>query len=208
MKIDIKKDLKAFYRPKPDDFVEVVVPPQRFLAIDGSGDPDTSDDYANAVAALYAAAYATKAASKAADGVDFIVGPLEGLWSSSDPSSFVDGRKSEWDWTMLIPLPDQLDESAVRDGLESARKKKPDLPLDRVAPLRLDEGRSLQILYIGGYDDEAPVLARLHNEVMPALGVEWNGRHHEVYLSDPRKVPAAALKTVLRQPVTDADRAG
>ncbi|WP_040160609.1 GyrI-like domain-containing protein [Nigerium massiliense] len=200
MKIDLKKDLKHLYAPGARDFVEVEVPPLTYLAIDGHGDPNTSEEYAAAVAALYAAAYTIKFASKGA-GVDFVVGPLEGLWTSADPASFTARDKSAWDWTMLIALPDQVAGEVIVQGLSSAATKKPELPLDRVQTRRIDEGRSLQILHVGSYDDETPTLARLHGEVMPALGVTWNGPHHEIYLGDPRKSAPDKLKTVLRQPV-------
>lgn len=201
MKIDLKKDLKEFYQPGPTEFVEVCLPPRGYLAIDGHGDPNTSAAYQAAVAALYASGYAVKFALRARTGDDFVVGPLEGLWSSSHPTSFAARRKGEWDWTMLIPLPDVVTPDDVGAGLEVAAGKKPELPVHGVRLLVLDEGRCLQILHVGSYDDEGPVLARLHEEVMPARGLTWNGPHHEIYLSDPRRVAPERLRTVLRQPV-------
>ena len=205
MKIDLKKDRKDLYQPGSKDFTEVDVPPMTYLAVDGHGDPNTSSEYAAAVEALYAGAYATKFALKARTGEDFVVGPLEGLWTSDDPSVFAAGRKDEWDWTMLIPLPDPVTSEDITQGLATAAAKKPDLPIGSVRVLALDEGRSLQIMHLGSYDDEAETLARLHHQVMPAKGLTWNGRHHEIYLSDPRKVAAEKLRTVLRQPVRPED---
>ena len=204
VKIDLKKDRKDLYQPGSKDFAEVYVPAMTYLAIDGHGDPNTSPDYAAAVAALYAGAYAIKFAVKARRGDDFVVGPLEGLWSSADPSVFVARRKSEWDWTMMIPLPDPVTGDDIAAGLAKASAKRPDLPIAGLRTLVLHEGRSLQIMHIGGYDSETATLARLHDEVMPARGLTWNGRHHEIYLSDPRKVAPEKLKTVLRQPVKPA----
>lgn len=204
MKIDLKKDLKAFYQPGSVEFVEVELPPRRYLAVDGRGDPNTSPDYAAAVSALYASGYAVKFALRARTGDDFVVGPLEGLWTSSDPTSFTGRRKDEWDWTMLIPLPDVVSGDDTETGLAAAAAKKPDLPVDSVRVLDLDEGRCLQIMHVGSYDDEGPVLARLHDEVMPARGLTWNGPHHEIYLSDPRRVAPERMRTVLRQPVGPA----
>lgn len=201
MKIDLKSDRKDLYRPGSREFTEVDVPPIRYLAIDGSGDPNSSEDYALAVAALYATAYTIKFGFRTRTGDDFVVSPLEGLWSSSDPSSFVERRKSEWDWTMLIALPDQVADLDIEAGLAAAARKKPALPIDRVRAEVLTEGRSLQIMHIGSYDAEGPILARLHDEVMPALRVTWNGPHHEIYLGDPRRVAPEKLRTVLRQPV-------
>lgn len=201
MTIDVRAAHRALYAPGTADFTEVDVPPMTYLAIDGHGDPNTSADYAQAVAALYTAAYTIRAALKARTGEAWVVGPLEGLWSSPDPSAFAGGRKDDWDWTMLIPLPEVLAASDVESGLVAAARKKPGLPIGRVRRQPMDEGRSLQILHVGSYDDEAPTLARLHHGVMPARGLTWNGPHHEIYLSDPRRTPPARLRTVLRQPV-------
>ncbi len=200
VKIDLKKDRKDLYQPRAGEFTDVDVPPMRYLSIDGHGDPNTSPEYASAVQALYTTGYAIKFACKARTGDDFVVGPLEGLWSSDDPAVFVDRRKSEWDWTMLIPLPDVVSAEDIDTGLAKAAQKK-ELPFGRIRILDLHEGPSLQIMHIGSYDDEAPTLARLHHEVMPERGLTWNGRHHEIYLSDPRKAAPEKLKTVLRQPV-------
>ena len=202
MRIDLKKDRKDLYQPGSTDFVEVDVPAMTYLAIDGRGDPDTSPSYPAAVAALYAGAYAVRFRLRTRTGDELVVGPLEGLWSSEDPSSFTAGRRDDWDWTMLIPLPEQVSQDDVAPGLADAARRKPDLPVADVRTLRLQEGRSLQIMHVGSYDTEAATLARLHGDVMPAKGLTWNGRHHEIYLSDPRRVPPERLRTVLRQPVT------
>ena len=201
MKIDLKRDRKDLYQPGSKDFTEIDVPPMTYLAIDGHGDPNTSPAYAAAVESLYAGAYAIKFALKARTGEDFVVGPLEGLWSSTDPAVFVQGRKDAWDWTMMIPLPAPVSREDIAEGLAKASAKKRDLPIADLRALDLHEGRSLQIMHLGSYDAEAPTLARLHHEVMPARGLTWNGRHHEIYLSDPRKVAPEKMKTVLRQPV-------
>ena len=204
MKIDLKNDRKELYRPGTKDFVELDVPPMTYLAIDGHGDPNTSDEYATALAALYPTAYAVKLGFRARTGDDFVVGPLEGLWSSEDPTAFTARRKHEWDWTMLLPLPDPVGAVDVEQGVATATARKPDLPIDRVRVLELNEGRSLQIMHVGSFDDEAAVLARLHDEVMPARDLTWNGPHHEIYLSDPRRVAPHRLRTILRQPVRPA----
>lgn len=201
MRFDVKKDRKDLYQPGGADFVEVDVPPATYLAVDGHGDPNTAPAYAEAVGALYAAGYATRSALKARTGDDFVVGPLEGLWTSADPAAFTARAKADWDWTMLIPLPDAVDTDDVAQGLAAAAARKPGLPVDRVRPLRLHEGRALQVLHVGPYDDEGPTLARLHDEVMPSRGLTWNGPHHEIYLGDPRRAAPATLRTVLRQPV-------
>ncbi len=102
---------------------------------------------------------------------------------------------------MMIPLPDRVNDDDIAQSLPNASKKKPDLPIAGVRAIELDEGRSLQILHIGSYDDEAPTLRRLHSEYMPANGFGFAGLHHEIYLSDARRVAPEKLKTILRQPV-------
>lgn len=204
MRIDLKKDRPDLYRPGATDFTEVDVPDTTYLAIDGHGDPNASPAYPAAVGSLYAAAYAVRSALRARTGDDFVVGPLEGLWSAGDPSAFAERRKAHWDWTMLIPLPARVDDDDVAGGLASATARRPDLPVASLRAVGLREGRSLQILHVGSYDAEAAVLARLHREVMPARGLTWNGPHHEIYLSDPRRVAPERLRTVLRQPVRAA----
>lgn len=200
MGIDLKTRFRALYRAGTA-VGEVTVPPMRYLAIDGHGDPNTAPAYALAVEALYTCAYATRAELRSRTGEAWTVGPLEGLWSADDPAAFTAGDKGSWDWTMLIALPDELSADDLATGLRVAAVKKPGHPIDRVTVRTLDEGRCLQILHVGSYDDEAPTLATLHHEVMPARGLTWNGRHHEIYLGDPRRVEPARLKTVLRQPV-------
>ena len=205
MKYDLKKDRKDLYAPGSHDVVRVTVPPLTYLAIDGHGDPNTAAEYTDAVSALYASGYAIKFAFRARSGDDFVVGPLEGLWSSDDPSSFAERRKDAWDWTMLIPLPPAVTDADIRVGLDTAVRKKPELPIDRVAARTIEEGLSLQILHVGSYDAETPTLRRLHAELMPAQDLTFNGPHHEVYLSDPRRVAPEKLRTILRQPVRTID---
>ena len=198
---DVKRDLRAVYAPTNRDWASVTVPPQRFLAVDGSGDPNSAPAYVEAVEALYAVAYTVKFAGKRA-GRDSVVGPLEGLWYADDLSVFTARDKAAWSWTMLISLPGWVSDAQVEEAVAAARLKKKSLPgLDRVRIESLDEGLCMQLLHVGSYDDEAPALARLHGEVLPAEGLRERGRHHEVYLSDPRRVAPEKLKTVVRQPV-------
>ncbi|MFV0372484.1 GyrI-like domain-containing protein, partial [Microbacterium sp.] len=169
--IDLKRDLPALYRPGSREFTEVVVPPTTYLTVDGHGDPNTSPAYLAAVQALYTTGYAVRAAFRHATGGAFVVGPLEGLWSSADPTTFVTRDKSAWEWTMMIPLPDVVAAETITEGIAAAAARGLDVPVDRVRVQRLDEGRCLQIMHLGSFDDEAPTLARLHDEIMPARGL-------------------------------------
>ncbi len=201
IKADFKKERRDLYSPSAKDFSEVMVPPMTYLAVDGSGNPNTAQSYVQAVQALYATSYAVKFAGKAALGRDYVVGPLEGLWWADRLDSFIDRTKDEWRWTMLIRQPDWLSCEELTNAVDTARAKKHAAGLDSIYVLDLDEGRSVQILHVGSYDAEAPTLDRMHQEYLPSNGLTFNGKHHEVYLSDPRKVVPEKLRTVLRQPV-------
>lgn len=201
-KYDIKKAHKALYSPPAKDFTVVEVPELRYLAVDGHGDPNTSPEYANAVEALYGVAYALKFASKKDLGRDFVVGPLEGLWRAADPTVFVTRRKETWGWTMLISQPDWITEDMVRTAIDGVATKKDNTALGDLRLHTLAEGTCVQILHIGSYDDEAPTLERLHNRYLPDNCLTFNGDHHEIYLSDPRRTAPGKLRTILRQPVT------
>lgn len=198
---DVKKALKPFYAPANRAWELVEVPAQRFIAVDGSGDPNTAPAYAEAVEALYAVAYGIKFQAKRELGRDAVVAPLEGLWYADDASVFTAGSKSQWHWTMLISEPDWVTDAFIGQVIAAASAKKKLPALARVRTETLDEGLSAQLLHLGPYDDEAPVLAALHDDFLAANGLRLNGRHHEVYLSDPRRTEPARLKTVLRQPV-------
>ena len=199
-KYDLKRAHRELYAP-PGEFTLVDVPPMRYLAIDGHGDPNTAPAYAEAIEALFGVAYTVKFRSKRELGRDFVVAPLEALWRADDPAAFVTREKSAWSWTALIAQPDWIDEGLVAGAVDAVRAKGDKPALDRLRLVELHEGACVQILHVGSYDDEAPTLARLHDEWMPQHGLTFNGDHHEIYLSDARRTAPAKLRTVLRQPV-------
>ena len=198
-KLDLKKTRKALFTAPRDRFVPVMVPQVSYLMVDGHGDPNIASGYRRAVESLYAAAYTIKFSCKA-KGEDFVVAPLEGLWSAPDPESFTARRKDEWDWTMMIMVPDHVDQETFLAAATRAREKLGTLS-ESLRLESLEEGLCLQALHVGSYDDEGPLLAALHGDIMPSGGYDFAGRHHEVYLSDPRKTPPEKLRTVIRQPV-------
>lgn len=199
-KIDLKKELKHLYSP-PARFTVVEVPPLQFLMVDGHGDPNTATEYAQAVEALYAVSYKLKFQSKAQADGDYVVMPLEGLWWAADMGAFTARDKGAWDWTMMIVQPDWITGEMFEEVRGQVARKK-DLPaLPRLRLETYHEGLSVQIMHVGSYDDEGPVLHRLHHEFLPENNLEPTGKHHEIYLGDPRKVAPEKLKTVLRQPV-------
>lgn len=200
-KVDFKKVHRDLYNP-PEKFVLVDVPEMTFLMVDGHGDPNVAQEYQDAVEALYAVAYKIKFASKKQLGKDYIVPPLEGLWWAEDMDAFTTARdKSQWDWTMMIMTPGWITSEIYTVAIAQVRKGKNPAALDKVRLESYHEGSSVQILHIGSYDDEGPTLMRLHRNFIPENGYAENGKHHEIYLSDPRRVAPEKLKTVLRQPV-------
>ena len=202
-----KTDLKKAdaYRARRGQFRVLTVPPTRYLMVDGHGDPNTDPGYAAALAALYPVAYALKFASRES-GHDYVVPPLEGLWWAEDMASFTDARdKTVWDWTMMLAVPDWLGEQDVTAAVAAVRAKKtPPARLDDLHVRVLDEGFCVQTLHIGPFDAEGPVLEEMHSEFIPAQGLQMTGRHHEIYLSDPRRAAPEKLRTILRQPVRPA----
>jgi hypothetical protein len=201
---DVKRALKDLYAPKNREWQLVDVPDQQFLAIDGAGDPNTSQDYKNAVEALYAVAYTLKFASKRA-GEDYVVGPLEGLWWAPDPTVFTARAKESWHWRMLISLPEVVTVDQVKQATEAALAKKKLSTIAHVRHETLREATSAQVLHIGSYDDETPLLTHLHHEYLPANNLVPTGMHHEIYLGDPRRTAPEKLKTVIRQPVASVN---
>jgi len=202
-KVDFKKELKHLYRPGKKDFEVVDVPRMQFLMVDGHGNPNTAEEYQQALEALYPVAYKLKFMSKKELERDYVVPPLEGLWWAENMDYFTTDRdKDQWDWTMMIMTPDWITETFFQESVEMVAKgKEPPAALEKVRLESYAEGLSAQILHIGSYDDEGPTLLRLHQTWLPENGYTERGKHHEIYLSDPRRVAPEKLKTVLRQPV-------
>ncbi len=203
-KLDVKKDLDT-YRAQRGRFRVLDVPDLRYLMVDGHGDPNTSTQFTEAVEALYPVAYTLKFASKG-EGRDYVVPPLEGLWWADDMAAFTGARdKGRWDWTMLLLVPDGIGADLVDVAIAQvgAKKERP-VRLDDVRFETLSEGRCVQTLHVGSFDDEAPVLAQMHDEFIPGNGLRMAGKHHEVYLSDFRRVPPEKQRTILRHPVVPA----
>jgi hypothetical protein len=195
-KVDLKRDQRTLYAAPTGRYAEVNVPTLRYLAVDGSGRPG-SESYQQAVEALFTASYAAKFLSKNKLDRDHVVMPLEGLWWSDDMTTFLTREKDRWSWRMLIRQPDWLDEQLLATAIEQAHAK----GRDPEGLLRVVERRCLQTLHVGSYDDEGPILAHLHDELLPSRGLRPVGRHHEIYLSDARRVAPEKLRTILRQPV-------
>jgi len=199
-KTDLKREL-ASYRATRGRFDLITVPPRQYLMHDGQGDPNTAPAYLRALGALYPVAYALKFLSKRELDRDYTVMPLEGLWWADDPELFTTRRdKDAWCWTLMILVPDWLEPAHVEQARDAAVAKGVD-GVGEIRVGRLDEGLCVQTLHVGSYDDEASVLAELHDRVIPDRALRMTGRHHEIYLSDARRTAPEKLRTILRQPV-------
>jgi hypothetical protein len=200
-KIDFKKQLKHLYGA-PKQFVLVEVPEMQFLMVDGHGDPNTAQEYQDALEALYAVAYKQKFISKKNLEKDYVVPPLEGLWWAENMDFFSQERdKTQWDWTMMIMAPDWITAEIFQQAVLQVKKSKNLVSLGKLRMEKYHEGLSVQVMHIGSYDDEGPILAQMHNQYLPDNNLIENGKHHEIYLSDPRRVAPEKLRTILRQPV-------
>lgn len=199
-KVDLKKELKHLYRPTAKEVVQVEVPSFRFLMIDGQGDPNASQKYAKAVEALFSVSYTAKfMAKKGAQGIDYAVMPLEGLWWADDMSAFVANDRSKWKWTMMIMQPPFVEAATIQASIAEVKRKK---ALSAVNELRLEdftEGLCAQTLHIGPFSEEGPTIQRVHDFIGARSALA--GKHHEVYLSDIRRADPSRWKTIIRQPM-------
>lgn len=199
-KMDFKKTLKQFYQPTAKEVVLVNVPAMNYLMVDGEGDPNTAQVYADAVEVLFGVAYAVKfMVKKGPMAIDYGVMPLEGLWWADDMSQFSVERKSAWKWTMMILQPDVVTEEIVRHAIADVKKKKAPVAISKIRFESLLEGQCAQTLHIGPFSDEAPTIERVH-AFIDAHG-RRAGKHHEIYLSDIRKADPVKWKTIIRQPM-------
>ncbi|MFC2003377.1 GyrI-like domain-containing protein [Chloroflexota bacterium] len=201
-KIDLKKELKHLYNPSVKEINLVDVPPMNFVMIDGTGDPNTAQEYRDAIEVLYSISYTIKFAVRKDQGIDYGVMPLEGLWWADDMSLFSPDNKDIWKWTAMIMQPEYVTQNLFETAVQQVEKKK-DLPaLSRARFQNFKEGQSAQIMFIGPYSAEGPTIETIHKYIKN-LGHSFDGliqKHHEIYLSDPRRTAPEKLKTVIRQP--------
>jgi hypothetical protein len=202
-KLDLKHDLRSLYAAGlTPRFVDVPCLP--YLMLDGHGDPNTTAGYATAVKAIYAVAHALRMASRhAAEGIDFAVMPLEGLWWSAEKIPYTAGERANWDWTLMIAQPEFVTAEMLEGVRECAADKSTAEEVGAVRLGTLCEGPCAQVMHIGPYADEGSAVERLR-DFIAANGRVAAGRHHEIYLSDPNRTAPQRLKTVIRQAVVEA----
>lgn len=199
-KVDHKKTLKELYKP-PRKPVIVDVPELQYLMIDGQGYPGTSQEYADAMEALYSVSYTLKFKIKLAGILNYTVMPLEGLWWAKDMEIFrLDTRKDEWHWTSMIMQPPEVTTERYQEAVEEVKQKRNPVALPKIRLESYQEGFSVQIMHIGPFSEEGPTIERMHQYAFDQ-GYELRGKHHEIYLSDPRRTPQEKLRTVIRQPL-------
>ena len=201
-KKDLNQELQELYFPSAKEPTVVKVPKMNFLLVDGRGDPNTSKAFQEAIGALYSLSYTMKFMLKfGPKKVEHIVMPLEALWWTDKGTDFMTASKDCWNWTAMIAQPDHVTKDLVAKARDEITRKKKDVPgLDKVRFEAFDEGLSAQIMHIGPYAGERPNIEKLHKFITDS-GHKPRGRHHEIYMSDPRRCKPEKLKTVIRQPV-------
>jgi len=203
-KIDFRKQLRYLYNPSARSAVVVDIPEMQFLMVDGTGNPNTSQEYQEAVEALYAMAYALKFLLKKEQEVDYVVMPLEGLWWVPDMREFSIERKDAWLWTMMIAQPEEVTAALFEQAYTQVQRKKPSPALAKLRLGRFREGLAAQVMHLGPFAAEGPTVARLHAFIREQ-GYAFDGieqKHHEIYLSDPRRAAPERMRTVIRQSMT------
>lgn len=197
--LDLKRVHRDLYTA-PDQPCLVDVPDLVWLAADGVGAPE-SPAYGEAVAALFTVSYTLRGLLRAAGGPGHVVMPLEALWWTPDPAAFRTTPRAEWHWTAMILQPPGVDDDLVRTAVGAAAVKAGAAPaVGSVGLRRLGEARSAQVMHHGPFSAEAPTIDALHRFIAEQ-GLAPRGHHHEIYLSDPRRVSPERMRTILRQPV-------
>lgn len=207
MAFDFKKEYKEFYMPKDKPSI-VTVPSMNYLAVRGHGDPnEEGGEYKEAIGLLYGVAFTIKMSKKGDHQIegffDYVVPPLERFWWQDGIQGVDYAHKEKFNWISVIRLPDFVTKSDFDWAIEEAtRKKKTDF--SKVEFLQVDEGLCVQCMHIGSYDDEPATMELMHRfmeEQGYELDISDTRRHHEIYLSDARKVAPDKLKTVIRHPI-------
>jgi hypothetical protein len=203
MRLEMEKlEYKALYKGliSPKRTSEIVqVPAMQFLMVDGIGDPNGSSEFADAISALYGIAYGIKfGRKKSGETPDFSLGPIEALWSANGALQIAD--RATWQWTLMLWVPEFLTPESVGLRIAELIEKKPNPALKSVSLQTLEEGTSVQVMHIGPYSDEWPTIDAMHKFALEQ-GYRLEGKHHELYFSDPRRTAPEKLKTILRQPI-------
>lgn len=203
-KLDLQKEDPHYYKAKKDPEIRDL-DTYYYLTISGKSSPE-SKEFMNAIEILYAVAYSIKFTCKAEDN-DFVVPKMEGFWwidgGYEAQHKFTQTPKDEWNWKIVIRMPDFVEADHFNRATQKVTLKNPELAIEKISFERLNEGLSVQILHLGSYDEEEPTIMTMLNFIKEN-GLEVDGYHHEIYLSDPRRTPKEKLKTILRYAVKKA----
>ena len=211
MAFDFKKEYKEYYMPGNKPSI-VTVPSMNYIAVRGHGDPNQEGgDYKHSIELLYGIAFTIKMSKKGDRQIegyfDYVVPPLEGFWWQDDVDGIDYEHKEDFNWISAIRLPDFVTKTDFDWAIEEATKKKKQ-DFSKVEFLTYDEGLCVQCMHIGSYDDE-PATVQMMHEYMEEQGYDLNitdqRLHHEIYLSDARKVAPEKLKTVIRHPIKERE---
>ena len=212
-KVDYKKLYKDIYQPKTKPEL-ITVPPIQYVVVEGQGDPNTSEDYQEAIRLLYGLSYTIKMSKMTNQKIEgyfeYVVPPLEGFWWSQGETNVNYEHKENFEWISLIRQPEFVTEEVFAWACEEVQKKK-GLECKRAKFREIEEGLCVQMLHVGSYDDEPQTIAKMEqyikeNGLKSDIGNIENGfvrRHHEIYLSDPRRTKMENLKTVIRIPMKE-----
>ncbi|AXQ79384.1 transcriptional regulator [Streptococcus chenjunshii] len=207
MVFDYKKEYKEFYMPKNKPSI-VNVPSMNYMAVRGQGDPnDTDGFYKQSIGLLYGVAFTIKMSKKGSHRIEgyfnYVVPPLEGFWWQEGANSIDYAHKDDFNWISVIRLPDFVTQTDFKWAIEEAAKKKK-TDFSKVELLTYEEGLAVQCLHVGPYDEEPATILLMH-EFMEKQGytldITDKRLHHEIYLSDARKVAPEKLKTIIRHPI-------
>ncbi len=198
-KIDYKKEWKYLYGATSKNIQFVEVPTLNYLMVHGKGEPG-GKDFTEAVQALYPIAYTIKFSLKQNTEFDYVVPPLEGLWWAEDMEDFVNNHRSQWQWTMMIMQPEFVTQDFFTQALQHVKTKKNPSAIEKVEFQPYSEGKCAQILHLGPFSNEGPTVEKLHTAIANE-GFTLTGKHHEIYLSDMRRVSPEKYRTIIRQPI-------
>ena len=200
-KLDFKKQFSEFYSVPKNKMVIVDVPEMLYLAIEGKGDPNSSQEFSDAIEALYTVSYTLKFMVKKGEiGIDYGVMPLEGHWYMDEMEGFSMERKEDWKWVLMIMQPDFITDQLFEEAIAKAKTKKTLVAIDKLRLEKQKDGLSAQTLYLGPYNGEPPTIVKLHSFIKEN-GYRLTGKHREIYLSDARKTAPEKLRTIIRQPI-------
>jgi len=201
-KIDLKKEFATLYKAAVKKIDIVTVPMLNYLMIDGTGDPNNSKQFQDAIEALYSLSYTVKFMFKKGEQqIDYGVMPLEGLWWTDDIENFSMEDKAKWKWTLMIMQPEFVTKATIDEARKLVIERKNIASLEQVRFEKMNEGLCAQTLYIGPYSEEPPTIVKLHDFIKHS-GYKLHGKHREIYLNDMRRTAPEKLKTIIRQPIT------